>query len=385
MADKNLTQKIIDAAKPQEKDYVIWDGALRAFGARVHKSGRKTYIVRYRTQAGTQRTQTVCRCTDKSPEDARKLAKQIFAQVAEGHDPMAEKQFVRAMPTVAELAGQYMKEHAATRKKASSAKNDEGLWRRNILPIIGSKKVCDVTKADVMKIHNALADKPSTANQAKALLSKAFNLAEDWAYRPAGSNPAKQVARFKENHRELILNQEQLANLHAALDALTDAGAILPQMAALVRLLLLSGCRLNEIMSARKSWIDRERRLLMLPEAGSKTGWRNVDLPAAAFDIIDTLPAGDWLIPGKEAGQPLKYPYTAWQKIKVAANLPAELRIHDLRHTVGSLAHRAGLSQREVAQILGHKQLKTTERYLHGLAGDGQRAVDMIASMTAPA
>ncbi|WP_244206960.1 site-specific integrase [Caballeronia pedi] len=164
---------------------------------------------------------------------------------------------------------------------------------------------------------------------------------------------------------------------------MVDEDDIPQAMADLVRLLLITGCRLNEVMSARREWIDRDRRLLLLPD--SKVGQRRIALPTAAMEIIERIlddeSGSDWLIPGRAAGEHLKHPHAMFKRIKARAKLPADLRPHDLRHTAGSLAHMAGLSQKQVATMLGHRQLATTERYLHGFASDHARAVETVGNV----
>lgn len=374
-----LTKSLIDATRPGSTDIWLWCQELPGFGIRVQPSGRKTYVCRYRTRDSVQRKQTVGRCTDLAVDRARGLARGIFGAVAEGRDPAEAKAQSRSAPTVADLKDRYMREHARPFKKPASADLDDSLWDRKILPQLGRKKVAAVTKADALTLHGSLSCTPATANLALAVLSKACNLAEDWGWRPAGSNPCRRIKKYVIPHRETILTPEQIGRLNATLDVMVAERAILVSMAALVRLLLLTGCRLNEIMSARREWVDRERRLLLLPD--SKVGQRRIPLPQAAIAIVDGLPKGNWLIPGRVGGEHLSHPWGTWKRIKQRAGLPADVRLHDLRHTVGSLGHMARLSQRQIASLLGHRQLITTERYLHGYDGDDIQVVDTVAAV----
>jgi integrase len=373
-----LTKKIVEDTQATDKDTWVWDTDLPGFGMRIQPSGRKTYVTRYRTAAGTQRKTTIARCCDLTADKARELARKTFAAVAEGKDPAAEKHAMKTAPTVDELRVRYMREHATPFKKTGSVANDEMLWRLHVIPALGKKRVDAVTRADILALHGSLAEKPATANACVALLSKAFNLSELWGWRTAG-NPCRQVKKFKIRERETILTHEQIGRLNDTLNEMTLDDEIPQAMADLIRLLLVTGCRLNEIMSARQEWIDRERQLLLLPD--SKVGQRRIALSAAAMEIIEDIPAGEWLIPGRCAGEHLKHPHGMFKQIKARAKLPADLRPHDLRHTAGSLAHMAGLTQKQVATMLGHRQLQTTARYLHGFAGDDARAVDTVGNV----
>ena len=373
-----LTKKIVEDTKASDKDVAVWDSELPGFGIRVQPSGRKTYCVRYRNAEGVQRKLTIARCCDVTADKARELARKVFSAVAEGKDPTAEKHAAKTAPTVAELRERYMREHAKPFKKSGSVSNDEMLWRLHILPALGSKRVEAITRADILVLHGSLADKPATANACVALLSKAFNLAELWEWRTT-ANPCRQVKKFKIRERETILTHEQIGRLNDALNEMVAEYEIPQAMADLVRLLLITGCRLNEIMSARQEWIDRERQLLLLPD--SKVGQRRIALSGAAMEIIESIPRGEWLIHGDVAGEHLESPHYMFKKLKKRADLPADLRPHDLRHTAGSLAHMAGLTQKQVATMLGHKQIATTARYLHGFAGDDARSVNIVGNV----
>jgi len=147
----------------------------------------------------------------------------------------------------------------------------------------------------------------------------------------------------------------------------------------LIRLLLFTGCRRSEISNAQWSWVDFENSLLMLPD--SKTGRKIVQLSEAAMEIIRELPrekGAIYILPGRIKGQPIKSPRAAWESLITMAELP-DLRVHDLRHTVGSIGHRIGLSQKLIAGMLGHKQMATTERYLHTYDSDRKDATDRTA------
>jgi integrase len=365
-----LTKTAVDNAQPPASgDAWLWDSELEGFGVRIIASGRKTYVVRYRTKAGnTQRKMTVARCSDVPPEKARELARKVFSLVAQGFDPVGDKRIKKECPTVQQLCTKYMKEHAKPFKKKRSVELDEKNWRLHILPVLGAAEVAEVKRSDILSLHGSLADTPATANQVLALLSKAFNLSEDWEWRPRNSNPCHKIKKYDLQERETILSLADIKRLYQTLNDLLQEGKILPQMYDLIRLLMLTGCRLREIMSAKRSWVDLERALLLLPD--SKVGQRKISLPDICMTIIAEMPDSEWLIPNRTNDGPLADPYRQWKAIKVAAGLPLEMRIHDLRHTAGSLAHMAGMSQKQIAILLGHAQLSTTARYLHGAAGD---------------
>lgn len=377
-----LTKTAVDNMPlPASGDAWLWDTELQGFGVRCHASGRKTYLIRYRAKANNkQRKLTLARCSDMPPDKARELARKEFARIAAGEDPVGDRRAQEEAPTVAEMEVRYMKDHARPFKKAKSVALDEKNWRLHILPAMGTRKVNEVTRSQVLTFVGNMSETPATANQCLALLSKAFNLAEDWDWRPRNSNPCSRIKKYKLQERETILSPKDIGRLNETLTTLLVENAISQPMANLVRLLMLTGCRLREIMHARREWVDHERSLLILPD--SKTGQRRIPLSPACMAIISTMQEGqEWLIPGRCKDAPMETPYKAWALIKQRAGLPAEMRIHDLRHTVGSLGHMAGLSQKQIATMLGHAQLSTTERYLHGMTGDAAVVADKIGSM----
>lgn len=374
-----LTKSLVSSLVAHDSEVWAWDDELPGFGVRVQPSGRKTYVVRYRNARAQQRKQTIARCVDMPPDRARELARKVFSAVAEGHDPAAERQEDRIAPTIEQLRDRYMKEHAEPYKKPRSVKEDERNWRVHVIPWFKGAAVRDIKKARVVALHASMAKIPATANHCLALLSKAMNLAEDWGWREQGSNPCHRLKKYRMREIELILTPEQIHALTQVVDEMADNGEILRSVTYLVRLLMLTGCRLNEIMSAEQAWVDVQRGLLLLPD--SKVGQRRITLSPPALEIIATIPKGKWLIAGRVDGEHMLSPYHAWGRIKKRAGLPPELRFHDLRHTAGSLGHAAGLTQKQIQIMLGHKQASTTERYIHGATDDSAKVVNTLASV----
>jgi len=372
-----LTKTIIDKQAAGEADIFLWDDEVRGFGVRVQPTGTKSYLVRYRTQDGVQRKQKLGRCNDFAPDKGRELARKVLMQVAEGKDPLQARREDKASPTMADLEDRYTREHAKPFKKESSQRVDGNNWRLYILPALGSRKVKSIDKSDILALFGSLSDKPAAANQTLALLSKAMNLAEDWKWRPTNTNPCRRIKRFKLKKHDLILSYEQIGQLNRTMDKMVEERRLEATFADFIRLLQLTGCRKNEILMAESKWVDRSKNVLKLPD--SKVGPRNIHLSEAAMDIIEQL-EGKFLVQGS-TGNPTLNVYRVWGRIKVEAGLPPELRLHDLRHTAGSLAHMAGMTQAQIAELLGHNVLATTEKYIHNHNGDAAVAANMLGAV----
>lgn len=356
-----------------------WDDQLPGFGLRVLASGRRSYVVRFRTATGTDRLLTLGTVEELHPEAARELARQVKADVRHGKDPAAERRAKRSAPRLEDLRDRFLEDHAS-QKKPGTARNYEILWRLHILPTLGNPAVADVTESDIIRLRKRMADKPTNANRALEVLSKAFDLAERWRWRETGSNPCRFVESFPEVKRERILTPEEIAAIWEQI----DAPDILPSARALFRLLMLTGCRSGEWRIALWSWVDMDNAVLRLPD--SKTGAKTVPLSPDVIQLLRSLPRNSiFVLPGINGG-PLGGHRRIWLRILSRAGISDRVRIHDLRHTVGSYAHRAGASQRDVADLLGHKQMATAARYIHGADSERHhnagRASGTILEMT---
>lgn len=333
----------------------LYDADLTGFLVVCHPSGKRSYMVRYRTAGGDWRKITIGQCEAMAPDDAREIARATIANAARGIDPTRE----RGAPTVADLAARFMSDHAA-RQKSGTARNYEILWRRHILPRLGGLRVADIKRADVARLHDAMRATPINANRALEVVAKACELAEVWGWRDEGTNPTRHVRAFGEDHRQRTLTDGEVAALWRALDAYA-AGQAVPAAQA-IKLILLTGRRKSEWLTARWDFIDWQRGTLALPD--TKTGAKVFHLPAEALDILRALPrASVYILPGRTGG-PIGGLTKIWGVIRASAGLP-DVRLHDLRHTVGSAADRAGMSQRQIADLLGHAQISTTARYVN--------------------
>ena len=159
-------------------------------------------------------------------------------------------------------------------------------------------KVADVTKADIARLHYELRHIPYQANRNLEVVSKMFNLAELWGLRPDGSNPRRHIKKYPEEKRERYLGPAELAALGEALSLAEQDGVEDPYAIAAIRLLIFTGCRLNEIMTLKWGYVDFEARCLRLPD--SKTGARVIHLGAPALEVLSGLGASP-TIPGSSA------------------------------------------------------------------------------------
>ncbi|MDA4848624.1 tyrosine-type recombinase/integrase [Hoeflea poritis] len=373
-----LTKRVVDALKPETSDIVHWDDELAGFGIRVRPSGRKSYIVKCRCR-GRQIKMTIGTHGPITVEQARTNARTIIAEAKAGRDPSAEHSRMRKSPTIKDLGKRFLEEYVPTHCRPTTEREYRRSVELFINPKIGTRKIIDIERADIAKIHHNLRDKPYQANRTLGVLSKMFNLAEIWGLRPDGSNPCRHVKKYKEEKRERFLSDAEYKKLGEAL-RITEAEKSETRSAIdAIWLLMLTGCRLNEIMTLKWSYVDLDAKELRLPD--SKTGPKTVHLGLAAVDLlknIKKLEDNDFVITGKKPSSHLTDLQHPWRRIRALAKLD-DVRIHDLRHSFASRGLIVGEGLPMIGKLLGHSQVQTTARYAH-LANDPiKSAADRIA------
>lgn len=363
-----LTKRYIDSLECKSKDYFVWDDELSGFGVRVFPTGRKQFVVQYR-HGKISRRMSLGRYGAIVPDQARKMAMEVLVKVNSGNDPLSERKELRSALTVRDLAYRFDQEHIAVHLKPTTAKE----YRRNlklfILPALGSMRINDVTRADVARFHHDWRHKPYQANRNLEIVSKMFNLAELWGLRPDGTNPRRHIKKYAEKKRERYYSPAELGAIGRTLNEMEQERIELPSAIAAVRLLLFTGCRLNEILRLQWEYVDFENKMLRLPD--SKTGAKTVLLGASAIEILSGIPrdiSNPFVITGRNPGAHLTDLQPFWQRVRARAGLK-DARIHDLRHTFASVAVSNGQTLPMIGRLLGHTQVQTTARYAH-LAND---------------
>lgn len=355
-----LTQRLIESLRSEGQDRIIFDETVPGFGVRVFRSGRKSYLIQYRSQKRTRRF-TLGNCNVLTPLQARKRAQSLLAGARDGEDPAQARLEGLAAPTVADLVERFLRDHSA--KKKTGAEDRRNL-EKDILPVLGRRLVEAVTCQDIDKLHAAIGERaPITANRVMAATSTMFGLAERWGMRPEGTNPCRHVKRFRENHRERYLSEVELARLGTAIRDVEMEGGADAGINAAIRLLILTGARSGEIRNLHWDEVDLQAAVLRLHD--SKTGGKVIRLGAAAVEILAGIERKHpvWVFPGTGGKKPIEL-RRSWERIRALAGL-ADVRLHDLRHTYASTGVNGGASLPVIGALLGHNRAETTRRYAH--------------------
>jgi integrase len=242
-----------------------------------------------------------------------------------------------------------------------------------------------VTRADIAQLHHDLRHIAYDANPCLEMISKMFNLAEMWGLRPDGSNPRKHIKKYPEEKRERFLSPAELRRVGEVLRDVEEEGIELPSSIVAARLLMLTGCRLGEIMTLQWEHVDIPGKALRLSD--SKTGAKVVHLGQTAVELlekIERVEGNPWVIIGTKPGARLTDLQPFWQRVRARAGLK-DVRIHDLRHTFASTAVAAGQGLPMIGKLLGHTQVQTTARYAHLAADPVKTAADQVSASIAAA
>jgi integrase len=345
-----------------------------------------------------------------TPDQARRLAKTTLGSVAHGLDPAAVKAAERRASTLREVADLFVGEHAEAKRKPATAARYRDILDRLVLPELGTRRAEKVTSADLARIHIRMKDRPYQANRMLAVVGSLYTFAAKRKLIPVGFNPVRGIDHYPEKGRERFLTGDELARLGDAIRESETVGlpwnvdetkptakhapkvahrrtVIDPFAAAAIRLLILTGARVREILKLEWQHVDLERGLLLLPD--SKTGAKSIVLNAPALALLAGLDRiGAYVIAGLRAGTDGEKPRAdlnrPWRSIAKRAGL-AGLRIHDLRHTHASFGAGAGLGLPIIGKLLGHARASTTQRYAHLDTDPLRRASEHIGSRLAAA
>jgi integrase len=294
--------------------------------------------------------------------------------ILDGNDPAAERRTAEGS-TVAALADVYIERHAKVRKK--TWKEDERRIKKHVIPAIGSRQLREVKREDISAFHTEIGRRtPVEANRVLALASVMFSLAEQWGFLPEGHpNPCKSIEPFREKSRDRYVTPTELPRLAEAINEEPNV-----YIRGALWLYLLTGVRKTELLNAR--WVDVsfERRELRLEE--TKAGRAHVvPLSHPALRILRELPRqrdNPWIFPGALRGQPLRGFAKNWRAIRVRAGLE-DLRLHDLRRTVGSWLAMGGASLPLIGKVLDHSNPSTTQIYARLTDDSARQALEQYA------
>lgn len=405
------------ALPPTAGQRILWDSDLKGFGLRITATGAKAFILDYRAH-GRQRRITLGAYPDWTVAAARAAAQTWKREVDTGADPLNARQARRQAVTVADLYARLDRDHIPQKALRTQA-DERAIWAKLLLPRFGKMTLEALSCDHVDRLHRDITQirgTPVRANRTIGVLRRAFNLAIRWGW--CTHNPARGVEQNPETRRHRYLDKSEITALLAALDQHPE-----PISANAIRLLLLTGARRGEVLSATWDMFDLENGIWTKPAAYTKQRkLHRVPLNAPALTLLRTLKdaartraevsgtaMGRHVFPGLP-GQPLTDIKRTWAAVCRRAGLVADVpamdrrgrplktksgapvlvsqptvRLHDLRHSFASILVSAGASLPLIGQMLGHTQPQTTQRYAHLFDDPLRSAAEMVGAFVTAA
>lgn len=394
-----LTLKSVEALSYEKQGNAAdlrFDDELAGFGVRVYPSGKKAYFVQYRTANGTKRRQVIGYANVLSPTVARGMAKDVLGEVRKGADPLEDRRTKRGEATLKEFFATYEAEFASTKR---AWKDDKQRIADHILPALGARKLSSITQSDVVQFRNKLtnteAKRPvrkrplkegeappaarnlsvGTVNRIMAVLKHMLSVAEKQGY--ITKSPAKSVRHYRAAPpRDISLTEQQYGALLEAIDREPNVYA-----AALIKVALLTGRRIGELRVAKWADLAPNDRYLRVPD--TKAGEQQfVTLDSHTAEVLRAVPQIDgnpFIFSGESGEGPLVNYRKAWLRIIKAADVPY-FPPHGLRHSAASFMMASGVPVKTIGALLGHKDSRTTDKYLHHQPAQLREAASVISS-----
>ena len=383
MAKIKLTKSAVDAAQPQAEAVELRDTLVPGFLCKITPAGRKVFMLQYRTNAGERRKPSLGLYGELTVEQARSLAQEWLAQVRRGGDPAAEKAEARQAPTVKELCTKFMEDYSKKRNKLSTQAGYQAVINRNIIPLLGRKKVQDVKRPEIAGLMEKLSYKQTEANKVFSVLRKMFNMAEVWGYRPDGTNPCRHVPMFPAGKSTHLISDEEMGNLFRQLDKIESEGLENYVIPLGIRLQFEFAGRRSEIIALEWNWVDLQNRRVVWPD--SKTGGMSKPMSEEAYRLLSTAPRQEgsrYVLPSpSHAGKHLttgEY-YGGWSRALKAAGA-THVGTHGIRHRSATDIANSGIPVKVGMALTAHKTVAMFMRYVHTEDKPVRDAAELVAN-----
>ena len=346
-----------------QKKLDLFDTHTKGLMLEVRPSGGKTFYLRYQDVRGRTRQLRLADSRDVTLSQARALADKARNKIAMGEDPCEEKAILRKVPIFEQFIDEQYMPYVKTYKRSWDC--DVSLLKNHLLPRFGHLHLDQITRQSIVKMHHdrrAAGAAPGSANRLLIMMRYVFNLAIKWEVPGIKTNPCAGVPLLEVNNKmERYLSVDEAQRLYVAVckSENTMLGFIVP-------MLILTGARKREVLDAKWQDFDLARRIWRI--SMSKSGKaRHVPISDGAMTVLTSLPKNDltdYAFANPRTDKPYVSIFCAWNTARKNAGL-ADVRMHDLRHSFASLLVNSGRTLYEVQHILGHTQVKTTQRYAH--------------------
>lgn len=363
-----LTVSFTRDVQANDAEAIYWDQRLPGFGLRVRASGHKSFIVQYRAGGASVRRMTLGQVGILTLDQARTHAQQLLAEVKIGRDPAAQRKAQRERLTWQVVAERYMKEHVARHCAASTERMYHRLLEKFVIPDMGKRWLGSVEALEVEQWIASLSANPVQANRVLALVAAIHVKAVHWRLISAEQNPCLGIRKNSEKPKQRFLSDDEISRLQRHLDAKFEEGLINRSVLDLIRLLLLTGARVDEMKSLRWSQVSFDRGLIRIEKHKlGRKGAKTITITPGVLQVLQRQPRladCDFVFPGRSGTAPISDIQKIWSVIRAQIGL-SDVRLHDLRHTYASVGIAEGLTLPVIGRLLGHRSISATMVYAH--------------------
>ncbi len=370
-----LTKSFVESQKykkgrKSQKQQIHWDISLPGFGLRVYPSNRKTFVIKYRHH-GRQHLMVIGNADVINIEEARDRAKKFFVNLIDQINPLEAKEKSIQGQLFKDLAEAYIERHAKLKKRTWHT--DLRRLEIHVLPRWANIKVKSIKRMDVAALHHIIGrTAPYEANRTKEVLSKMFSLATFWGFLDENAyNPAKGIQDFPEKERDRYVEEDEMPRLIMAINQESNI-----YIRHIFWMYLFTGLRRRELLGIKWSDINWDREELRIDK--TKNGRPHyVPLSVEAMDILKKTPKkrnNPYVFVGDIEGNHFVNVDRPWDRIQKAANL-YDVRIHDLRRTVGSYLAQSGHSLPLIGKVLNQTTQRATQVYARFANRDVKQAL----------
>ena len=365
-----LTEARVRALKPRKAIRDVRDAKLKGFGVRVSPSGRKRFFIQCQHQ-GERLWKIVGDFGSMSVMEARASAAEMLASFRRGEEVPAS-----CGDSLFEAVAETTFRRYERVWKPRTLSVNRSYLRNQLLPHFAGRPIADIDRQEVRNWFARLRATPVAADRSMPVLSVIMREAERMSMRPEGSNPCRGIKRYRRKGRERFLSDDEIRRLSARLTAHEVRWS---QHVAVIRLLLLTGCRKGEILTLQ--WPDYRDGNLYLRD--SKTGPRTVWLSGPARSVLDGLERKSrWIFPTSRGDRPRSstWLHYFWTGVRAETGLE-DVHLHDLRHSMASLALRQGETVLAIGRLLGHRRPETTLKYIHFADAMARDAAETVGAV----
>lgn len=372
-----LSKKVIDGLpSPASGQDFVFDDQIKGFGIRISPGGTKSFILNYRSGDRKKRV-TIGKYGVFTVDQARRKALEMLADASKGSDPAQKrKELIKGKPTFRDLVDRYRVTSLNDLKPSTRA---DYLYFLNhlLLPRFASREIQTIRRDEVedmaYEYRQSVSERtgrqisPGRVNKLLAFCSRLFTIAlqNDWITK----KPTDGIRKFHETPRTRICSEPESQRI---IEAIHQEDNIFYKAYFLV--LWLTMARRGEIQKMKWDELDLDTGLYHMPETKAKREF-TIPLSEPAINIIKSLPDvkdNPYVFASTREGKPINGISAAWKRICERAGV-SKLRLHDVRRTCGSNLIMNGASLQEVAQLLNHSNLTTTQRYAQLVQGYKQK------------